>query len=125
MADWKKSKICTAKICTANREGSRICMVDWEESRKAKDLRAHFCCLQILTKSLAPLPEKWHGLSDAEKRFRQRQGFNQTSCHWDENQTAVRFKLGQPVLRFPSPASGGPPSAMHDHMRARFAGTWT
>ncbi|KAK9800766.1 hypothetical protein WJX73_009472 [Symbiochloris irregularis] len=28
--------------------------------------------LQILTKSLRPLPEKWHGLSDLEKRYRQR-----------------------------------------------------
>ncbi len=26
----------------------------------------------LLTKSLQPLPEKWHGLSDVEKRFRQR-----------------------------------------------------
>jgi lysyl-tRNA synthetase class 2 len=28
--------------------------------------------LQILTKSLRPLPEKWHGLTDKETRFRQR-----------------------------------------------------
>ena len=28
--------------------------------------------LRILTKSLRPLPEKWHGLSDIEKRYRQR-----------------------------------------------------
>ena len=28
--------------------------------------------LQILTKALLPFPEKWHGLSDAEKRYRQR-----------------------------------------------------
>ncbi len=27
---------------------------------------------QILTKSLRPLPEKWHGLTDKEKRYRQR-----------------------------------------------------
>src|SRR3989338_1442007 len=27
---------------------------------------------QILTKSLRPLPEKWHGLSDVEERFRKR-----------------------------------------------------
>ncbi len=26
----------------------------------------------ILTKSLRPLPEKWHGLSDVETRYRQR-----------------------------------------------------
>ena len=29
-------------------------------------------CAQILTKALLPFPEKWHGLSDAEKRYRQR-----------------------------------------------------
>lgn len=32
-------------------------------------------CLQILTKALLPLPEKWHGLSDPEKRYRQRYPF--------------------------------------------------
>lgn len=28
--------------------------------------------LTILTKSLLPLPDKWHGLTDVEKRYRQR-----------------------------------------------------
>ena len=28
--------------------------------------------VQILTKSLQPLPDKWHGLADIEKRYRQR-----------------------------------------------------
>src|SRR5262249_33799180 len=28
--------------------------------------------LTLLAKSLAPLPEKWHGLHDVEKRYRQR-----------------------------------------------------
>jgi lysyl-tRNA synthetase class 2 len=28
--------------------------------------------LAILTKSLLPLPDKWHGLTDIEKRYRQR-----------------------------------------------------
>jgi lysyl-tRNA synthetase class 2 len=27
---------------------------------------------QMLTKSLQPLPDKWHGLADVEKRYRQR-----------------------------------------------------
>jgi lysyl-tRNA synthetase class 2 len=26
--------------------------------------------LQVLTKSLLPLPDKWHGLADVEKRYR-------------------------------------------------------
>ncbi|KAG2490033.1 hypothetical protein HYH03_011498 [Edaphochlamys debaryana] len=28
--------------------------------------------IEVLTKSLQPLPDKWHGLSDVEKRYRQR-----------------------------------------------------
>jgi lysyl-tRNA synthetase class 2 len=28
--------------------------------------------LQVLTKSLRPLPDKWHGLTHIEKRYRQR-----------------------------------------------------
>jgi len=28
--------------------------------------------VHLLTKSLRPLPEKWHGLSDQETRYRQR-----------------------------------------------------
>ena len=28
--------------------------------------------LSMLTKSLRPLPDKWHGLEDIEKRYRQR-----------------------------------------------------
>lgn len=27
---------------------------------------------QVLTKSLLPLPDKWHGLSDVEQRYRKR-----------------------------------------------------
>lgn len=30
------------------------------------------CCLQVLTKSLLPLPDKWHGLADVEQRYRKR-----------------------------------------------------
>ena len=37
--------------------------------------------MQILTKSLAPLPEKWHGLADAEKRFRQRWASQPIKCN--------------------------------------------
>jgi lysyl-tRNA synthetase, class II len=28
--------------------------------------------LRLLTKSLRPLPDKWHGLTDVEQRYRQR-----------------------------------------------------
>lgn len=28
--------------------------------------------IQVLTKSLLPLPDKWHGLADVEQRYRKR-----------------------------------------------------
>src|SRR5210317_496061 len=36
------------------------------------DLYIHVDKVEMLTKSLRPLPEKWHGLSDQEQRYRQR-----------------------------------------------------
>ncbi|NEZ04045.1 lysine--tRNA ligase [Wenzhouxiangella sp. XN201] len=36
------------------------------------ELSVHASELALLTKSLRPLPEKWHGLSDQETRYRQR-----------------------------------------------------
>jgi lysyl-tRNA synthetase class 2 len=39
---------------------------------KTGELSIHADRLELLTKSLRPLPEKWHGLTDAETRFRQR-----------------------------------------------------
>lgn len=30
------------------------------------------CPAQVLTKSLLPLPDKWHGLADVEQRYRKR-----------------------------------------------------
>ncbi|MGN8157124.1 lysine--tRNA ligase [Salinisphaera sp. RV14] len=36
------------------------------------ELSVKTVALQLLTKSLRPLPEKWHGLSDTEARYRQR-----------------------------------------------------
>jgi hypothetical protein len=35
---------------------------------------AGLCALQVLTKSLLPLPDKWHGLTDVEKRYRHVKG---------------------------------------------------
>ena len=40
--------------------------------------------LSMLTKSLRPLPDKWHGLEDIEKRYRQR-------CAARPSQTADLF----------------------------------
>ena len=39
---------------------------------KTDELTVDLRQLTLLAKSLAPLPEKWHGLSDVETRFRQR-----------------------------------------------------
>ena len=36
------------------------------------ELSIYVSQFQILTKSLLPLPDKWHGLTDTEKRYRQR-----------------------------------------------------
>ena len=56
----------------------------WQTSRSAtghptpSDVLRPLPCLtllssaQVLTKSLQPLPDKWHGLADIEKRYRQR-----------------------------------------------------
>ena len=38
--------------------------------------------VQILTKSLMPLPDKWHGLADIEKRYRQRYSPLQAPPKW-------------------------------------------
>ena len=39
---------------------------------KTNELSVHAAKLVLLTKSLQPLPEKFHGISDIEKRYRQR-----------------------------------------------------
>lgn len=39
---------------------------------KTGELSVHVSALQLLTKSIRPLPEKFHGLSDQEVRYRQR-----------------------------------------------------
>ncbi len=39
---------------------------------KKGDLTLHVTSFELLSKSLMPLPDKWHGLVDVEKRYRQR-----------------------------------------------------
>ena len=36
------------------------------------ELSVHATSIRLLTKALRPLPEKWHGLTDLESRYRQR-----------------------------------------------------
>jgi lysyl-tRNA synthetase, class II len=39
---------------------------------KKGELTLHVTSFELLSKSLMPLPDKWHGLQDVEKRYRQR-----------------------------------------------------
>ncbi len=39
---------------------------------KMGELTLHVTAFDVLGKALAPLPDKWHGLTDVEKRYRQR-----------------------------------------------------
>ncbi len=39
---------------------------------KKGDLTLHVRSFEVLSKALMPLPDKWHGLQDVEKRYRQR-----------------------------------------------------
>ncbi len=39
---------------------------------KMGELTLHVTAFEVLGKALAPLPDKWHGLTDVEKRYRQR-----------------------------------------------------
>ena len=39
---------------------------------KTGELSVKATALRLLTKSLRPLPDKWHGLADVEQRYRQR-----------------------------------------------------
>ena len=43
-----------------------------ESGRRTGELSVKAGSLRLLTKSLRPLPDKWHGLADVEQRYRQR-----------------------------------------------------
>ena len=55
--------------------------------------------LTMLAKSLQPLPEKWHGLTDVEKRYRQRY-LDLVSSEEVRNIFAVRSRIISAVRRF-------------------------
>jgi lysyl-tRNA synthetase class 2 len=44
----------------------------WPFRTKTGELSLHVTAIRLLTKSLLPLPEKFHGLTDVETRYRQR-----------------------------------------------------
>ena len=52
--------------------GDIIGVEGWIFRTRTEELTVHVEKLTLLTKSLRPLPEKWHGLKDIETRYRQR-----------------------------------------------------
>ncbi len=52
--------------------GDILNVVGYPFVTKTKELSLHALCFKVLTKAIVPLPEKFHGLSDIELRYRQR-----------------------------------------------------
>ena len=52
--------------------GDIVCARGTLMRTKTGELSVKVAALRLLTKSLRPLPDKWHGLSDVEQRYRQR-----------------------------------------------------
>lgn len=52
--------------------GDIIGVTGWLFKTKTGELSVHVTSIRLLTKSLRPLPDKFHGLSDVELRYRQR-----------------------------------------------------
>ncbi len=52
--------------------GDFLCVTGRLFRTRTGELTVHVETLQLLAKSLRPLPDKWHGLSDVEVRYRQR-----------------------------------------------------
>jgi lysyl-tRNA synthetase class 2 len=52
--------------------GDLIGVAGYAFRSKMGELTLHVTSFVVLSKALAPLPDKWHGLQDVEKRYRQR-----------------------------------------------------
>jgi len=52
--------------------GDIVGATGWPFRTKTRELSLHVTMIRLLTKSLLPLPEKFHGLTDVETRYRQR-----------------------------------------------------
>ncbi len=52
--------------------GDIIGVTGWPFRTKTGELSLHITAIRLLTKSFLPLPEKFHGLTDVETRYRQR-----------------------------------------------------
>jgi lysyl-tRNA synthetase class 2 len=57
---------------TAIERGDVIGIAGYVFRSKMGELTLHVIDCSVLSKALAPLPDKWHGLQDVEKRYRQR-----------------------------------------------------
>jgi len=57
---------------TAIERGDIVGVAGYVFRSKMGELTLHVTDFAVLTKALAPLPDKWHGLQDVEKRYRQR-----------------------------------------------------
>ena len=51
---------------------TRLTVNPFRYSKNKGELSVHASKVRLLSKSLRPLPEKWHGLTDMEQRYRQR-----------------------------------------------------
>ncbi len=66
---------------------------------KTGELTVHATALQLLTKSLRPMPDKFHGLADQETRYRKR--YVDLIANQESRQTfLIRSKLIQAMRRF-------------------------
>jgi lysyl-tRNA synthetase class 2 len=57
---------------TSIERGDLIGVAGYVFRSKMGELTLHVTSFVVLSKALAPLPDKWHGLQDVEKRYRQR-----------------------------------------------------
>ncbi len=78
--------------------------------------------IRLLTKSLRPLPDKWHGLSDVEQRYRQRYVdliVNSGSARSVHQALAGNFSDPQLARRAALPGSRNADDALHPRWRHR------
>lgn len=79
--------------------GDIIGVVGFPMRTKAGELSLAATDIKILTKSLRPLPDKWHGLNDIERRYRQRH--LDTICNPDSKKVfEVRSKVVSKIRGF-------------------------
>ncbi|MBR6874600.1 MAG: lysine--tRNA ligase [Ruminococcus sp.] len=66
---------------------------------KTGEISVHATSIVMLTKSLRPLPEKWHGLKDTDTRYRQR--YTDLICNPEVKDTFIkRSKIIAAIRRF-------------------------